>query len=83
MIVLLAKLFDGGSKGEKILSAIGMLPMMAFIVDSLGVGAGVWEGGIVSEFVFILIFVASIILICLPVYIVCSSIRIQTRTCVR
>ena len=63
MIVLLAKLFCGGSKDEKILSASGMFPMIAFIVDSLGVGAGVWEGGIVSEFVFILIFVASIILI--------------------
>ena len=63
MIVLLAHHFFRGSKNEKILSAFGMLPMIAFILDVLGTGLALWQGGILSEDVFILIFVASFILL--------------------
>ena len=63
MTVLLVFRFVKGSKNEKILSAFGMLPMIAFILDVFGAGLGLWQGGIVSEDVFILIFAASLILL--------------------
>ena len=59
MTVLLVLRFVKGSKNEKILSAFGMLPMIAFILDVFGAGLGLWQGGIVSEDVFILIFAAA------------------------
>ncbi len=63
MIILLGYHICVGSKNEKILSAFAVLPMIAFIIDVLGTGLGLWQGGIVSENVFILIFVASLILL--------------------
>ena len=61
MIVILIVRFVKGDKNEKILSAFGMLPMMAFVLDALGTGLGLWQGGIISEDVFALIFAASVI----------------------
>ena len=63
IIVLLVLRFIAGNKNEKILCTFGMLPMIAFILDVIGTGIGLWQGGIISEDVFIVIFVASIILL--------------------
>ena len=63
MIVLLALCFAKGDKNEKILSAFGMLPMLSFILDSFGTGFGLWQGGLISEVVFILIFIVSVIVL--------------------
>ena len=63
MIVLLAHRFWAGSKREKILSGLAMLPMSAFILDFFGTGLGSWQGRIISEDVFILMFAASLILL--------------------
>ena len=62
MIVLLAHRFGVGGKNEKIISGLAMLPMSAFILDSIGTGLGLWQGGVISENVFIIIFVAALIL---------------------
>ena len=62
MITLLVIRFAHGSKNEKILCAFGILPMVAFIVDACGICFGLWQGGIVSEDVFTLLFAASLIL---------------------
>ena len=56
MIVLLALHFAKGNKSEKMLCAFGILPMLSFILDSFGTGFGLWQGGLISEVVFILIF---------------------------
>ncbi len=63
MIVLLALRFAKGDKNEKLLSSFGMLPMIAFIFDVAGTGLSLWQGGLISEIVFILIFVASLIVL--------------------
>jgi len=63
MTVLLALRFAKGDKNEKILSAFAMLPMISFIIDVAGINFGLWQGGIVSEVIFILIFVASVIVL--------------------
>ena len=63
VIVLLGFRFANGGKNEKIFSILGMLPMIAFILDALGTAFGLWRVGVVSEFVFVLIFAASLILL--------------------
>ena len=63
MIVLLALHFAKGNKSEKMLCAFGILPMLSFVLDSFGTGFGLWQGGLISEVVFILIFVASLIVL--------------------
>ena len=63
MAVLLALHFAKGDTNEKILSVFGILPMTSFIFDVAGTGLGLWQGGIVSEVVFILIFAASLIVL--------------------
>ena len=63
MTVLLALHFAKGNKSEKILSTFGILPMLSFVLDSFGTGFGLWQGGLISEVVFILIFVASLIVL--------------------
>ena len=63
MIVLLALHFLKSNKNEKILSILASFPMIAFIADSLGTGLDIWQGGVVSEIIFILIFAAALILL--------------------
>ena len=63
MIVLLAICFAKGNKNEKILSFFGVLPMISFVFDVAGTGLGLWQGGLISEAAFILIFVAALIVI--------------------
>ena len=63
LIVLLAIRFAKGNKNEKMVCVLGMLPMIAFILDVLGTGFGLWQGGLISEVVFILIFAASVLLL--------------------
>jgi len=63
MIVLLALHFAKGDKNEKILSSFGMLPMISYIIDVAGTGFGLWQGGLISEVVFTLVFVASLIVL--------------------
>ena len=63
MTILLALRFAKGNKNEKILSAIGIISMIAFVLDVLGTGLGLWQGGIVSEVVFIIIFGAFLVLL--------------------
>lgn len=63
LTVLLVCRFCVGNKNEKILSALGVLPMVALILDVLATGIGLWQGGAVSELVFILIFAAFLILL--------------------
>ena len=63
MIVLLALHFLKSNKNEKTLSILASFPMIAFILDSLGTGLDIWQGGDVSEIVFILMFAIALILL--------------------
>ena len=63
MIVLLALRFSKSNKNDKTLSILASLPMIAFIADSVGTGLDIWQGGVVSEIVFILMFAAALILL--------------------
>ena len=63
MTVLIVLHFIKGAKNEKMLSVIGILPMISFVLDSFGTGFGFWQGGLVSEVTFILIFAFSLIIL--------------------
>ena len=63
MTILLALHFTKEDKIRKILSFFAMLPMISFVIDAAGTGFGVWQDGLVSEVVFILVFVASVIVL--------------------
>ena len=63
MIVLLALRFAKGDKNEKIISFFATLPMISFMFDVTGTGLSLWQGGLISEAIFILIFVASVIVL--------------------
>ena len=63
MIVLLALRFAKGDKNAKIISFFAMLPMISFIIDVTGIGFGLWQGGLISEATFILIFAFSLIVL--------------------
>ena len=63
MTVLLAIQLKRGEKNEKIISFFSMLPMISFIIDVSGTYIGLWQDGLVSEAVFILIFAFSLIVL--------------------
>ena len=63
MIVLLVLRFAKGDKNDKILSAFGVLLMISFITDVIGTYLGLWQGGPISEVVFIFVFVFSLIVL--------------------
>ena len=63
MTVLLGLRIAKGDKKEKMISAFAMLPMISFIIDVTGIGFSLWQGRIVSEVIFILIFAASVIVL--------------------
>lgn len=63
MAVLLIHQFVKGDKKKKILASFGVLPMVSFILDVAGVGFGMWQEGLISEVVFIIIFLVSVIVL--------------------
>ena len=63
IIGLLSLRLAKGDKNEKIISFFAILPMISFIFDVVGTGLSLWQGGVISEVVFILIFVVSLIVI--------------------
>ncbi|MBR5265523.1 MAG: histidine kinase, partial [Clostridia bacterium] len=63
LTILLALRFRSGNKNEKMLSILAALPLVAFVADSCGESFGLWQGGIISEIVFIFMFVISLILL--------------------
>ena len=52
-----------GSPKQKWLCAGAVLPLIAFAVDVVGTLLGAWQGGLVSQYAFILIFVVAIIMV--------------------
>ena len=63
MSVLLAIRIAKDDKKEKMLSAFAMLPMISFIIDVAGITFGLSTRVIVSEIVFILVFIVSVIVL--------------------
>lgn len=63
MLVLLGFEFSKSDKTGKLFTGFAMLPIISFIADVLGVGLDLWKTGVVSEVVFVIVFIASFILL--------------------
>ena len=62
-IVLFALGIAKRTKNEKIICSFSVLPMISFIFDVMGTRLGLWQGGLVSEIVFIAIFALSLVVL--------------------
>ena len=62
-MVCLVKEFLNSKTNLKWFYVGAFLPLIAFAVDAVGLGLGAWNSGIVSQFVFIILFAAAMIMI--------------------
>ena len=51
------------NKNEKVIGIFSMISMIGFVLDVFGTWIGWWQGGVISEVVFVLVFVASLVLL--------------------
>ena len=63
LMVCLVKELIGGKSKNKLVYAGAFLPMIAYGVDSIATFAGLWESGLISRYVFVLLFVVAIIVL--------------------
>lgn len=62
LICLIKEFFS--AKGYHRLIYVGMsLPLIAFSVDAIMTARGVWKGGLVSKYVFIVLFIAALVVV--------------------
>ena len=50
-------------KKERWLYVGAFLPLVAFVGDAIGTGFGIWEGGVISQYVFIVLFAVAMIMV--------------------
>ena len=62
LICLVIELIPASFK-EKLVYGGAVLPLIAFETDAVATWLGVWEGGLVSRFVFIILFIAATIVV--------------------
>ena len=63
LIVALAKELTVAKGKDKLIYIGAFLPLLAFSVDSVATYLGAWEGGLVSGFVFIILFVVAMVVL--------------------
>ena len=63
LAVCLIKEFVSISKTDRWMYICALLPMVAFGVDSVGTWLGAWRGGLVSKYVFMLLFVVAVVIV--------------------
>ena len=63
LLVCLVKEFCCAKVKERWLCIGSMLPMIAFYVDAVMIGLGLWKGGVVSACIFVIFFVAAMIVV--------------------
>ena len=57
------KEFPSAGKKERWLCVGAVLPLMAFVADVVGTWIGAWQGGVVSQYVFIVLFAVAMIMV--------------------
>ncbi|MBR5250909.1 MAG: histidine kinase, partial [Clostridia bacterium] len=63
LIVSLLKKFNNAKGKNKLIYVGAILPLLSFAVDSVATWLGVWEGGLISQYTFILLFVVAMIVL--------------------
>ena len=59
----LIKEFFATKKKERWIYVGAFLPMIAFLADAIGNGIGLWQGGIISQCVFIALFAVAVVMV--------------------
>lgn len=59
----LIKEFFAVKSRERWISLVPILPLIAFYVDVVGIWLGAWKGGLISKYLFIIIFAIALILV--------------------
>ena len=77
LIVALIKEFVNTKGKDRFIYAGAFLPLIAFGVDSIATYLGAWEGGIISGYVFVILFIVAMILL---LRIIPSSINALAKT---
>lgn len=62
-IVCLIKELSVAKGKDKLIYLVAFLPLTSFGVDAVATGFGIWEGGLTSRYVFMLLFVAAIVVL--------------------
>ena len=62
MVCLIVEFIDSKTKVKWIYLG-AFLPLISFIVDVFGTWIGIWKGGVISQYVFIVLFAISVIMI--------------------
>ena len=63
LVVCLIKELCVGVGREKWIYVVSLLPLIAFQTDAVGVWLGAWKGGIISKYLFIVLFAIALILV--------------------
>ena len=63
LLFCLIKELITSSKSERWLCIVASLPLIAFVADAFGTLVGAWQGGVVSRYVFIALFVAAMVMV--------------------
>ena len=63
LLLCLVKEFINTEKRERWLYISASLPLFAFAADAVGTWRGAWEGGVISQYVFIILFAVAMIMV--------------------
>ena len=63
LAVCLIKELNGTSEKERLIYIGAFLPLIAFVGDVFGTGFAVWKGGLISQYVFVVLFVVAMIMV--------------------
>ena len=63
LLFCLVKEFIGAGKKERWICVGAALPLLAFVADVVGTWLGAWQGGVVSQYVFIALFAVAMVMV--------------------
>ena len=63
LAVCLIKELNGTSEKERLIYIGAFLSLIAFVGDVFGTGLAVWKGGLISQYVFVVLFVVAMIMV--------------------
>ncbi len=63
LLFCLAKEFIKKAKKERYLCIVAVIPLLAFFVDTVGTWQGAWQGGVGSQYVFVVLFAVAMVMV--------------------
>lgn len=63
LIGCIVKELSGAGIREKWMNIICLMPLVSFFVDGYATFAGIWQGGLISKYVFLLLFIIALVVV--------------------